>query len=72
MDSLLPRIWAVEAVGMGEMRRLFLTPYLGITGKVRELQPRETAQERARNSRDWEIQGNLQSFTWLTGKGKHY
>lgn len=36
MDSLLPRIWAVEAVGMGEMRRLFLTPYLGTTGTVRE------------------------------------
>lgn len=28
MDSLLPRIWAVEAVGMGAKSRLFLTPCL--------------------------------------------
>lgn len=68
MDSLLPRIWAVEAVGMGEMRRLFLTPYLGTAGTVRGLHTRDTAQERAEgteNSRDWEIRGQLQS---LTGK----
>ena len=29
MDSLLPRIWAVEAVGMGATSRLLRTPYLG-------------------------------------------
>ena len=29
MDSLLPRIWAVEAVGMGASSRLLRTPYLG-------------------------------------------
>lgn len=28
MDSLFPRIWAVEAVGMGASSRLFLTPCL--------------------------------------------
>ena len=28
MDSLLPRIWAVEAVGMGASSRLLRTPCL--------------------------------------------
>lgn len=28
MDSLFPRIWAVEAVGIGARSRLFLTPCL--------------------------------------------
>ena len=33
MDSLLPRICAVEAVGIGEMRREFLTPNLKLSLK---------------------------------------
>ena len=33
MDSLLPRIWAVEAVGIGATRRLFLIPCLRTTGQ---------------------------------------
>lgn len=28
MDSLFPNIWAVEAVGIGAISKLFLIPYL--------------------------------------------
>ena len=39
MDSLLPRIWAVEAVGIGASSRLFLTPCLSRNRQNRDYTP---------------------------------